>query len=150
MSEIKWHFGKSGRAAGKKVKKNAFFANAGLKGSCDFHTTTKQEAPRWAVSSVVTTTNERRFSNEQQTEKGRASKGAALAYLGKVQLYQKDWAGAKSSLEKVVNSGRYSLNPCFHDIFSTAGENGAETIFSIQASVNDGSVEGENGNLRKM
>ena len=76
---------------------------------------------------------------------GRATKGAAQAYLGKVLLYTKDFAGAKAQFDAVVNSGLYGLQDCFHDIFSTEGESGAGHIFSIQASVNDGTGGGENG-----
>ncbi len=82
-----------------------------------------------------------------QGQVGRATKGAAQAYLGKAKLYGKDFSGAKAALDAVVNSGVYSLSPCFKDIFSTAGENGSEHIFSIQASVNDGTSEGQNGNF---
>lgn len=80
-----------------------------------------------------------------QSAVGRATKGAAQAYLGKVLLYTGDYSGAKTQLEAVVNSGLYELQPCFHDIFTSGGESGPEAIFSIQASTNDGSGEGENG-----
>lgn len=80
-----------------------------------------------------------------QSQNGRATKGAANAYLGKAHLYNQDYSAAKTALDAVVNSGQYSLSPCFHDIFSIGLENGPEMVFSIQASVNDGSSEGQNG-----
>ncbi len=82
---------------------------------------------------------------ETQAEVGRATKGAAQSYLGKVMLYTGDFSGAKAQFDAVVNSGRYGLEDCFHTIFTTEGENGKEAIFSIQASVNDGTGGGENG-----
>lgn len=82
-----------------------------------------------------------------QDAPGRATKGAAQAYLGKLLLYTGDYSGAKQQLDAVVNSGVYDLSPCFHDIFTTAAENGPEMIFSIQASVNDGDGDGNNGNF---
>ncbi|MEL6590448.1 MAG: RagB/SusD family nutrient uptake outer membrane protein [Bacteroidota bacterium] len=82
-----------------------------------------------------------------QPQVGRVTKGVAQAYLGKLLLYKGDYAGAKTQFEAVVNSGKYSLQDCFHDIFTTSGENGTEMIFSIQASVNDGTSEGQNGNF---
>ena len=82
-----------------------------------------------------------------QGQVGRATKGAAQAYLGKAHLYDNNFAAAKTALDAVVNSGVYSLAPCFKDIFSTAGENGSEHIFSIQASANDGTSEGQNANF---
>jgi hypothetical protein len=78
---------------------------------------------------------------------GRATSGAAQAYLGKVLLYNGDYSGAKTQLDAVVNSGIYALSPCFHDPFTQELENGPEMVFSIQASVNDGSSEGQNGNF---
>ena len=80
-----------------------------------------------------------------QGQVGRVTSGAANAYLGKVLIFNGDYSGAKSKLEAVVNSGNYALSDCFNDIFSTAGENGPEMVFSIQASVNDGTSEGQNG-----
>lgn len=84
---------------------------------------------------------------ESQSAIGRATKGAAQAYLGKVLLYSGDFAKAKEQFDAVVNSGRYALLPCFHDVFTEANENGSEMLFSIQASVNDGTSEGQNGNF---
>ncbi len=82
-----------------------------------------------------------------QSAPGRATKYAAQAYLGKVMMYNGDFSGAKAQFDAVVNSGKYELQPCFHDIFTTSGENGSEMVFSIQASVNDGTGGGENGNF---
>lgn len=80
-----------------------------------------------------------------QAAKGRATKGAAQSYLGKVFLYTGDYSKAKAQFDAVVNSGVYALQDCFQDIFTTSGESGSEMIFSIQASVNDGTGGGENG-----
>lgn len=84
---------------------------------------------------------------ETQGAVGRVTKGAAQSYLGKLLLYNKDYSKAKEQFDAVVNSGKYELSPCAHDIFTTGGENGPEMIFSIQASVNDGDSEGSNGNF---
>ena len=84
---------------------------------------------------------------ETQSAVGRATKGAAQAYLGKLLLYTGDFGKAKEQFDAVVNSGKYALLPCFHDVFTEANENGSEMIFSIQASVNDGTSEGQNGNF---
>ena len=80
-----------------------------------------------------------------QPNVGRATKGAAQAYLGKVLLYTGNYSGAKAQFDAVVNSGVYSLQSCFHDIFTSAQESGSGHIFSIQGSVNDGTGGGENG-----
>lgn len=81
-----------------------------------------------------------------QSEVGRATKGAAQSYLGKVRLFQGDFAAAKTQFDAVVNSGVYSLSPCFHDNFNGDTENGPESVFAIQFTVNDGDAGANNGN----
>lgn len=76
---------------------------------------------------------------------GKATKYAAIAYLGKTLLYEKQYAKAKVQFDLVVNSGLYSLNSCFHDNFDGTTKNGPESIFAAQNSVNDG-ASGGNGN----
>jgi starch-binding outer membrane protein, SusD/RagB family len=66
-------------------------------------------------------------------QKGRVTKYAAQALLGKVLLYQNKFDAAAAILETVVN-GPFSLVPNFGDIFLQAGENGPESVFEIQYS----------------
>jgi hypothetical protein len=70
--------------------------------------------------------------NPIASQKGRATKGAALAFLGKVYLYQNKFAEAASTFDEVINSGSYSLIPNYNDLFSVANENNSETIFDVQ------------------
>ncbi len=81
-----------------------------------------------------------------QAQVGRPTKAAAQAYLGKVLLHNGDFAGAKTQLSAVVNSGQYSLAPCFHDNFNAATDNSSESVFAVQFSVNDGDPGANNGN----
>jgi hypothetical protein len=67
------------------------------------------------------------------TEKGRATKYAAQALLGKVLLYQNKFDAAATMLENVVN-GPYSLVSNFGSMFVESGENGPESVFEIQYS----------------
>jgi len=66
-------------------------------------------------------------------EKGRVTKYAAQALLGKVLLYQNKFDAAAAMLENVVN-GPFSLVPDFAGMFLASGENGVESIFEIQYS----------------
>jgi hypothetical protein len=66
-------------------------------------------------------------------QKGRITKYAAQALLGKVLLYENKFDEAAAMLENVVN-GPFSLVPNFGDIFLQAGENGPESVFEIQYS----------------
>lgn len=64
-------------------------------------------------------------------ELGRATKGAAQAYLAKAYLYQKNFEQAELWFKKVIESNEYSLDPDFYHIFTNAGEFGPENIFEI-------------------
>lgn len=84
---------------------------------------------------------------ETQTQKGRPTKWAAAAMLGKAYLFQQNWSEAKVYLSAVVGSNKYSLMPLYHDNFRAATNNNAESVFEVQYSVNDGASGGENGNI---
>ena len=64
--------------------------------------------------------------------KGKATKGAAMALLGKVFLYQKKYSAAANVLDEVINSGTYSLIDDYADLFSVANENNSETVFDVE------------------
>lgn len=64
--------------------------------------------------------------------KGRITKGAALALLGKAYLYQEKFAEAAETLDIVINEGPYELEDDYESLFRLAGENNSETVFDIQ------------------
>ena len=80
-----------------------------------------------------------------QSQKGRATKWAAMTYLAKAYMFQKKFAAAKTLLEDVYKNSGKKLVSNYHDNFRTTGNNNAESIFEVQFSVNDGST-GNNGN----
>ncbi|MCQ2369072.1 MAG: RagB/SusD family nutrient uptake outer membrane protein [Paludibacteraceae bacterium] len=67
-------------------------------------------------------------------EIGRATKGAALAMLLKVNLYKGDYAEAKKWGDEFIatQSNEYGLEPNYYDLFTLEHENGIESIFEIQ------------------
>jgi hypothetical protein len=70
-------------------------------------------------------------------ELGRVTKGAVNALLGKVILYQNNesrMAEAAALFEEVINTGIYSLEANFGDIFRADNEFGVESVFEIQHS----------------
>lgn len=93
---------------------------------------------------------------ESQSEVGRIHKYIALAYAAKVKLYQayeedenthKVVNVNKSLLNEVVqlidrvlNTGRYGLLDDYQGLDLIANENGKESVFAIQYSMNDGSA----------
>lgn len=70
--------------------------------------------------------------NPVASQKGRATKGAAQALLGKVYLYQNKFTEAASILDEVRNSGFYSLISNYGQLFSVSNENNTETVFDVQ------------------
>ena len=94
---------------------------------------------------------------ETQPEIGRANKFAAEAYLAKLRLYQAYEQDAthhvtgisQSRLQEVVtltqaviSSGKYALSADIADNFLPETENGPESIFAIQFTINDGTTAG--------
>ena len=73
----------------------------------------------------------------EQTEYGRATRGAAVALRGKVKLYAHDYEGAKTDFEEIVNDpeGRgygYGLYSDYAKLFTPEGDSSNEMIFAIQ------------------
>lgn len=75
---------------------------------------------------------------------GRANKWAAYAFEGKCNLYNGDYATALPIFTAVITNGKnsagkpYALLARYRDPFDAANDNSAESVFAIQASVNDG------------
>ncbi|MDX6188289.1 RagB/SusD family nutrient uptake outer membrane protein [Flavobacterium sp. FlaQc-52] len=66
------------------------------------------------------------------SQKGRVTKGAAQALLGKVYLYQNKFVPAANILQTVITTGGYSLLPNYNEIFEAEQENGNESVFEVQ------------------
>jgi starch-binding outer membrane protein, SusD/RagB family len=92
-----------------------------------------------------------------QTDIARANKPAAQAYLAKLRLYQAYTQDAThrvtginaSRLQEVVtltqaviSSGKYSLSSDIANNFLPETENGPESVFAIQFTINDGTTSG--------
>lgn len=73
-------------------------------------------------------------------EKGRATKGAALGYLGKAYLFTKDFANAKTTFKQVIDLGVYSLVANYRDNFTDKNENNSESLFEVEFSRQAGGV----------
>ena len=87
---------------------------------------------------------------ETQAQVGRPTKWAAKAFLAKAYMYQ-GWdvytgaantavlQKAKTLLEEIVNSGKFSLVPDFQKNFLIGSRNNVESIFEVQYSVSSAS-----------
>jgi hypothetical protein len=63
---------------------------------------------------------------------GRATRGAAVALLGKTYLYQKKWADAQAELIKLTQAPfSYTLAANYDDLFSQNNQGNPETIFQV-------------------
>ncbi|RYF91665.1 MAG: RagB/SusD family nutrient uptake outer membrane protein [Chitinophagaceae bacterium] len=87
-----------------------------------------------------------------QVQKGRITKYAAQALLGKVLIYQSKFDQAAPVLESIITANAFSLVSNFESIFLASGENGPESVFEIQYSntspyYNWGGVTRGQGNL---
>jgi starch-binding outer membrane protein, SusD/RagB family len=68
----------------------------------------------------------------ENTDVGRATKGAVLAYKAKILLYNEKWTEAAQAAKEVMDLGVYSLFPDYEGLFQEANENNEEVIFDIQ------------------
>lgn len=66
-------------------------------------------------------------------DRGRATKGAATAFLAKVYLTRQEWAKASQKAKEVIDSGVYDLWASYPEAFSIANKNGKEAVFEMQA-----------------
>lgn len=80
------------------------------------------------------------------TSSGRATKGAAQAYLARAYMFVGKYTEAKALLQPVISGGKYSLTNNYHDNFDASKQNNSEMLFAYKASVNDGAGESSNGN----
>lgn len=66
-------------------------------------------------------------------EKGRITKGAALAILGRVQMAEKKWAAAAATYKKIIDLGVYEIDQKgYHQLFMQVGEDSKEIILAAQ------------------
>lgn len=72
-------------------------------------------------------------SYSASTDVGRATKGAAIAMLGKTYLYLERWGEAATELEKLMQAPfNYDLTDNFGDSFYWQTQNNEESVFEIQ------------------
>ncbi len=72
-----------------------------------------------------------------QAQPGRPTKYAAKAIAARALLQELKYAEAKPLLDEIISSGKFELMPNFIDNFNIATENNKESVFEIQANVND-------------
>lgn len=73
-----------------------------------------------------------RYKDIPASEFGRASKQAALAFLGRVYLAEKRYSDAAATYKQIIELGDNIIDPDYASIFNTSNETSAENIFSVQ------------------
>lgn len=74
----------------------------------------------------------------EKNDVGRATRGAALALKGKIELYNGLYAESAASLQQVIDlkddtgAPRYDIYPLYRELFIAAHENNDEIVFDIQ------------------
>jgi starch-binding outer membrane protein, SusD/RagB family len=114
-----------------------WFGGIPLKGDARFKIGDEKTIPRSTVSEVYASIEaDLIFASENMnpiaSQKGRATKGAALALLGKAYLYQNKFAQAATTFNSLISTSTYSLVSDYNSIFEMTGENGAESVFEVQ------------------
>lgn len=114
-----------------------WFGGIPLSGDVRFKVGDEQSIPRSTVPEVYASIEADLIyasANLSATasQKGRATKGAALALLGKAYLYQDKFTDAAATFETLISNSPYSLVADYNAIFETSGENGLESVFEVQ------------------
>lgn len=71
-------------------------------------------------------------SEYSSSDLGRATKGAAMGYLGKAYLYQGKYSEAESLLGELIDTQEYDLCTNFKDVWSIDHNNSVESLFEVQ------------------
>ena len=114
-----------------------WFGGIPMKGDARFKLGDETKIPRSSVAEVYASIeSDLIFAVENlspiASQKGRITKGAAQALLGKAYLYQNKFSQAATTLEGLINSSPYSLVTDYNMLFEMEGENGTESIFEVQ------------------
>lgn len=71
------------------------------------------------------------------SERGRITKGGALAILGRVQMAEQLWQDAKNTYKQIIDLGVYAIDPRFKELFEDGGEDSPENILTSVRMEND-------------
>ena len=103
---------------------------------------THEDLFRWVVSECEAAAPhlDERSSTADKDGAVKITKGFAWALQGKTLLFLKDYAGAKTALKKVIDSGKYALVPGnrYWENFHIEGDANEEKVFEANIEYNSG------------
>jgi len=73
-----------------------------------------------------------RHKDIKSTERGRASRQAALGFLGRTYLGAKDFVNAATTFKQIIDLGDNIIDPNYQTIFFPSNQNSSENIFATQ------------------
>ncbi|MBN9299378.1 MAG: RagB/SusD family nutrient uptake outer membrane protein [Filimonas sp.] len=73
-----------------------------------------------------------RYKDLPAAERGRATKQVALAFLGRLQLANKEYTAAAATFKSIIDFGDNIIDPKFSSLFDGTNENSKEIIFATQ------------------
>src|SRR5690606_30125052 len=73
-----------------------------------------------------------RYADIPASEIGRASKQAALAFLGRMYLSEARYNEAAQAYKQIIDLGDNIIDPDYQSLFNTQNEDSPENIFSVQ------------------
>jgi len=112
---------------------NVILPTKSVKTTQDFFVKQSTEAEGWAqVMEDFKKAADMLPTTYAGTDLGRATKGAALAYLGKAYLTNHKYTEAATQFKAVIDLGIYDLVPNYRDNFTEANENNKESLFEVQ------------------
>ncbi|SKB51964.1 Starch-binding associating with outer membrane [Salegentibacter holothuriorum] len=119
-----------------------WFGPIPIKGDERFVLGDEKSIPRASTEEVYTQIeNDLQFAidnlNYTAPATGRATKGAAMALLGKAHLYQEEFDDAANVLTELIDNGPYALAD-FDILFLEEGENNEESVFEVQYTGEEG------------
>jgi hypothetical protein len=69
---------------------------------------------------------------QKSAVEGRVNAQAALAFLGRTYLSEKQWGNAATAFKRIIDIGDNIIDPDYQSIFFPANKNSAENIYSVQ------------------
>ncbi len=72
------------------------------------------------------------LKDTNSSNRGRVNVGTALALKSRVALFNERWEEAVNAAQELMELGNYQLHDKFDELFSYAGQNSKEIIFSVQ------------------
>lgn len=95
--------------------------------------TTQEKITEFIISEFTdAAANLPRFKDLKSDEAGRATKQAALAFLGRTLLAAKKYKEAADVYKQIIDLGDNAIDPDYQSIFMPGNENSSENIFSMQ------------------